>query len=135
MPILARWFLKNALLYLIFALCAGMLLASPDGHPFSGLFAVYIHTLAFAWLTQPIFGVALWRFPKYSAARPGGHEWLGSAILTMLNLGLVLRIIFKPLQSNASSSYSGWMLVPSAFLEWLAGVALVANTWARVREK
>ena len=64
-----------------------------------------------------------------------GHEWLGWATFALLNLGLVLRIIFEPLQSIISSLLTGWMLVITAILQWLSGVAFVANTWARVREK
>jgi hypothetical protein len=135
MPPLTRWFLRIALLYLILALFLGILLALPDGSPLSGLFAIYIHTLVFGWLTQLIFGVALWMFPKHSASRPRGYEWLGWATLILLNLGLVLRIIFEPLQTIGPSPVSGWMLVFSAILQWLSGVAFVFNTWARVREK
>lgn len=133
MPRLVRWFLKAALVYLILALCSGILLALPK--PLSGLFPVYIHTLAFGWLTQLIFGVALWMFPKYSSAKPRGHEWLGWATFALLNLGLVLRVIFEPIQSMGASAFSGWMLVLAAGLQWLAGIAFVANTWPRVREK
>lgn len=135
MPTLTRWFLRIALLYLILALCLGILLAVPGPSPLSGLFAIYIHTLVFGWLTQLIFGVALWMFPKYSADRPRGYEWLGWATLILLNLGLVLRIIFEPLQTLGPSPASGWMLVLSAVLQWLSGVTFVFNTWARVREK
>jgi hypothetical protein len=74
-------------------------------------------------------------FPKYSLTKPRGHEWLGWATFVLLNLGLVLRIVFEPLQSVATSPLSGWMLVIAAILQWLSGVAFVANTWARVREK
>jgi hypothetical protein len=135
MPKLTRWFLKSALLYLILALCSGVLLALADKSPLAGLFPVYIHTLAFGWLTQLIFGVAFWMFPKYSSTRPRGFEWLGWATFVLLNLGLILRILFEPLQSKAPSSLYGWMLVLSALLQWLSGVAFVANTWARVRER
>lgn len=58
MPTLTRWFHKAALIYLILALCVGILLALPGETLISGLFPVYIHTLAFGWLTQLIFGVA-----------------------------------------------------------------------------
>lgn len=135
MPILTRWFLRAALVYLILALCAGILLALPGRMLISGLFPVYVHTLAFGWLTQLIFGVALWMFPKFSSAKPRGHEWLGWTTFILLNTGLILRIIFEPLHSMMPTSFSSWMLVGSALLQWLAGMAFVANTWGRVREK
>lgn len=135
MPILTRWFLKAALVYLILALCAGILLALPGDTLISGLFPVYIHTLAFGWLTQLIFGVALWMFPKYSSAQPRGHEWLGWVTFILLNIGLTLRVIFEPLHGMRPSTFSSWMLVIAAVLQWLSGLAFVANTWSRVKEK
>jgi hypothetical protein len=135
MPPLTRWFLKAALIYLVLALCAGIFLALPDTDPIAGVFPVYFHLLTFGWLTQLIFGIASWMFPKYTPARPRGHEWLGWATFILLNTGLTLRVIFEPLNGIAASALSGWMLVTAAFLQWLAGVAFVANTWQRVREK
>ena len=135
MPKLTRWFLKAALLYLILALCSGILLALPAEKFLSGVFPIYIHTLVFGWLTQLIFGIALWMFPKYNLAKPRGHEWVGWATFILLNLGLILRIIFEPLQGITSSLLTSWMLVIAAILQWLSGLAFVANTWARVREK
>jgi hypothetical protein len=82
-----------------------------------------------------IFGVALWMFPKYSSAKPRGHEWLGWATFILLNAGLILRVIFEPLHSRVPTTLSSWMLVVAALLQWLAGLAFVANTWTRVREK
>jgi hypothetical protein len=135
MPTLTRWFLKAALIYLILTLCAGILLALPGEPLIPGLFPTYIHILAFGWLTQLIFGVALWMFPKYSSAKLRGHAWLGWATFLLLNAGLILRILFEPLHSRTPSPLSGWMLVVAALLQWLAGIAFVANTWTRVREK
>ena len=135
MPTLTRWFLKTSLIYLLLALLAGILLALPVETRLSGLFPVYIHTLAFGWLTQLIFGVALWMFPKYSNTQPRGHEWLGWATYILLNAGLSLRVIFEPLHGLSPSTLSSWMLVVAATLQWLAGLAFVSNTWTRVREK
>lgn|SRR5512139_2717928 len=135
MPRLTRWFVKTALAYLVLALCAGILLAWPAGTALPGLFPVYFHTLTFGWLTQLIFGIALWMFPKYSTAQPRGHEWLGWTAFISLNAGLILRIIFEPLNSTEPSRLAGWMLVTAALLQWLAGVAFVVNTWTRVRER
>ena len=133
MPPLTRWFLKAALVYLILALCTGILLAMAN--PISGVFPVYFHLLTFGWLTQLIFGVALWMFPKYTPAKPRGHEWLGWSTLILLKIGLLLRMIFEPLHANVASPLSSAMLITAALLQWLSCVAFVANTWKRVREK
>lgn len=135
MPPLTRWFLKAALIYLILALCAGVLLVLPDTTPMAGLFPVYFHLLTFGWLTQLIFGVALWMFPKYSPSQPRGNEWLGWATFMFLNAGLILRMIFEPLQATSVSSLNAGMLVLAAVFQWLAGLAFVTNTWKRVRVK
>lgn len=135
MPLLTRWFLKAALIYLVLALCTGIFLALPGTVRMPGLFPVYFHILTFGWLTQLIFGIGFWMFPKYSVAKPRGHEWLGWATLILLNSGLILRILFEPLHSTTPSILSSWMLVMAALLQWIAGLAFVANTWPRVREK
>ena len=135
MPPITRWFLKAALVYLILALCAGILLALPDTNPIAGVFPVYFHLLTFGWLTQLIFGIAIWMFPKYSQAKPRGHEWLGWTTFTLLNSGLILRMFFEPWNGIAPSPLTGWMLVAAALLQWSAGVAFVANTWKRIKVK
>lgn len=135
MPPLTRWFLKAALVYLVLALLTGIFLATPGTVSIPGLFPVYFHTLTFGWLTQLIFGIAFWMFPKYSIAKPRGHEWLGWATFILLNTGLIARIIFEPLHSGAPSIFTSWTLVAAALAQWLAGVTFVVNTWPRVREK
>lgn len=135
MPKLTRAFIKAALIHLVLALVAGILLAFPGGSPVPGLFAPYLHMLTFGWLTQFIFGVAIWLPPKSSKERPRGYEWLGWATFALLNGGLILRIIFEPLSANAPSPFADWMLVTAAVFQWLAGVTFLANIWPRVKEK
>lgn len=135
MPTLTRWFLKAALVYLLLALVTGIILALPIASAINGLFPGYFHMIAFGWLTQLIFGVAFWMFPKYSVANPRGREWLGWAAFICLNTGLILRVIFEPLNASAPSLVSSWALIASAVLQWLAGASFVVNTWTRVKEK
>lgn len=127
MPLLTRTFIKTALIYLALALALGIALAL---RATSGLFPVYIHLLVFGWLTQLIFGVVYWMFPKYSTEKPRGHESLGWITYALLNLGLILRVIAEPFQASL-----GILLVLSAIFQWLSGVAFIANTWRRVKEK
>jgi hypothetical protein len=134
MPTLTRWFVKASLLSLVFGLVTGVWQQIP-GAAISGLFPVYLHLLTFGWLTQLIFGIAIWMFPVYSKAQPRGPEWLGWGIFGALNAGLLLRVIFEPLQGISLSPFGSWMLVLAAILQWLAGVGFVANVWTRVRGK
>ncbi len=138
MPPLTRWFIKTSFLYLGLALIAGLLLAIQPVLNLNlpgGIFPVYIHLLAFGWLTQLIFGVIFWMFPKYSMERPHRSERLGWWTYVLLNLGLFLRAITEPIQTVQPNPISGWGLVISAILQLSAGMAFVVNTWGRVRER
>jgi cbb3-type cytochrome oxidase subunit 1 len=139
MPALSRWFVKTALVYFVAALGVGVVLAlrlAADLPP--QLFAlqpVYFHLLMVGWVSQLIFGVIYWMFPKYTAERPRGSERLGRATYGLLNLGLILRAVGEPLVAVYPGGQLGWMLALSAILQMLAGWGFVANTWARVKER
>jgi len=132
MPLLTRTFIKTAMVYFALALSLGILLTLGVSN---GFFPVYIHLLVFGWLTQLIFGVIYWMFPKYSKELPRGHDVLSWIAYGTLNVGLILRAIAEPLQASQTGSLFGILLVTSAILQWLAGVAFIANTWQRVKEK
>jgi len=71
MPRLTRWYLRAAMLHLGGALVFGVLLqvrAMRAAHPVVVvLFPTLLHLLVVGWITQVIFGVAYWMFPRYSA--------------------------------------------------------------------
>jgi hypothetical protein len=96
---------------------------------------VYFHLLLVGWVTQLIFGVVFWMFPKYSRERPRGREGLGWAIFGLLNAGLLLRAVAEPLTALYPGSSWGWGLGLSALAQWLAGLLFVGNTWGRVKER
>ena len=132
MPLLTRIFIKTAIICLALALVLGILLASGVTN---GLFPVYIHLLVFGWLTQLIFGVVFWMFPKYSVEKPRGSEALGWWTYALLNIGLLLRAIAEPIQSARPNPLGGWMLILSASLQFLSGMLFVVNSWGRIKEK
>lgn len=138
MPTLTRWFIKTSFVYLALALITGLLLAAQSLFSFAALgelFSVYIHLLAFGWLTQLAFGVVYWMFPKYSAEKPRGSEALGWWTYGLLNVGLILRAVAEPIQSAHSNPITSWTLVISAVIQFCAGLIFVLNSWNRVREK
>jgi heme/copper-type cytochrome/quinol oxidase subunit 1 len=139
MPRLTRWHLKTALLYFVAALLVGMLLAGRAvvalPAAVNALSPVYFHLLMVGWVTQLIFGVVFWMFPKQSAARPRGSDALGWAVYWLLNAGLLLRVVAEPWQTLRPAPLPGSALALSAVLQWLAGLAFVANTWPRVKER
>jgi len=139
MPSLTRWFIKASLLYFILGLLVGVWIAlqpllSPS-FALAGLFPVYLHLLVFGWITQLIFGVVFWMFPKYTRDRPRRSEGLGWATFWMLNIGLLLRALGEPLNATQPAALGAWLLLLSALLQWLSGLAFVFNTWGRVKEK
>ena len=138
MPTLTRVFIKTSFVYLALALITGLLLALQpllNLSALGGLFPIYIHLLVFGWLTQLVFGVVYWMFPKYSAATPRGSEPLGWWTYGLLNAGLILRAIAEPVQAVQPNPLTGWTLVVSALLQFLSGVTFVRNSWKRVRVK
>ena len=139
MPRLTRWYLKTALLFFVLALFIGVVLAARAVMPLpvglSALGPVYFHLLMVGWVSQLIFGVAFWMFPKQSAARPRGSEWLGWACYGLLNAGLLLRVAAEPWHSLQPGALPGALLAGAAVLQWLAGMAFVLNAWPRIKER
>jgi len=139
MPPLTRWHLRTALLWFVAALTIGVLLAAGAlvslPRAVSSLGPAYFHVLMVGWVTQLIFGVGFWMFPKYSTERPRGSEALGWAGYWLLNCGLLLRVAAEPWQSVAPGPLPGVLLAVSAGLQWLAGLAFVVNTWPRLTER
>ncbi len=138
MPTLTRWFVKTSFVYLALALVAGLLIeiqAAFHLTALSGFFPVYIHLFVLGWITQLIFGVVFWMFPKYSVEQPRGSEMFGWWTYALLNVGLLLRVIAEPLQSTQPNPVTGWMLVVSAVIQFVAGLTFVINSWGRVKVK
>ncbi len=139
MPPITRLFIKASLLYLVAALLVGLLLALRGLLNLlaivGGLTPVYFHLFMVGWVTQIIAGVAYWMFPKWSRQRPRGYDSLALATFWLLNAGLLLRVIAEPAQTVSVWPGWGWLIVAAALLQWLAGMAFVANTWPRVKEK
>lgn len=138
MPPLTRWFIKAALVSLVLALVTRTVMgALPMWNLQAGVAAlapVYLHLFMWGWVTQLIFGVVYWMFPKYSKENPHGHEGLWLATFWLFNIGLALRVIGEPLHLLRPEALWAWLTALSAVLQWLAGLAFVVNTWGRVKE-
>ena len=135
MPLTSRLFLKLSLAYFVLATSAGALSAAEVGGLWAGLFATWLHVFVVGWVTQMIMGVALWFFPKASREHPRGHEWLSWTALLALNLGLLLRIVAEPGQLGRPGAVWNGLLIASALLQWLGGMAFVVNIWPRLQPK
>ncbi len=139
MPKLVRYFIKTSMVYLALTLLVGLLLTVRNVFKIpvsvAGLFPVYIHLLVIGWLTQLIFGVAYWMFPKHSREKPRANVALAWAVYILINVGLLMRAIAEPWHAQDSGDASGLLLVLSAILQWLAALFFVINTWGRVKER
>lgn len=139
MPSLTRWYIKTSLLYFVAALIVGvalmlrLILNLPAF--IAALQPTYFHLLMLGWVAQLIFGVAFWMFPKASTSHPRGSERVGWVTYTLLNTGLLLRVLGEPLATMQPGPLPGWILVFSAALQVVAGWTFVLNTWKRVKER
>lgn len=130
MPTVVRWYVKTAMLYLAASLALGVWIATGRGGQWG---PTYLHLFLVGWVTQLIFGVAIWMLPTLSKAHPRGYEGLNWAVYGLLNVGLVLRAVAEPLLAGGRTMVLGALLVLAALAQWLAGVLFVLNAWGRVR--
>jgi heme/copper-type cytochrome/quinol oxidase subunit 1 len=132
MPLLARWFIKAALVYFVLSLLVGVVIQARSVVELPRSVAywrpVYIHLLTVGWITQLIMGVGYWMFPKFSKENPRGSVPVAWISFVLLNAGLILRVISEPSQPDL-----GWMLALSAVLQLIAGWLFVINTWFRIK--
>jgi hypothetical protein len=128
-PQLSRWLVRTALGYLLVALMIGA--AGPWFGTTFVVWPTYVHLLVLGWLTQLIFGVAYWMFPRQHGAFSAWKEAVGWGAYLSLNLGLVLRAI---VESRPSDTGGEWFVI-SALLQLAAGWALIALIWPRVRAR
>jgi len=139
MPLLTRWFIKSSFIYLVLALGAASILTTRFVWTLPPVLAalspVYFHLFMVGWVTQIIFGVVYWMFPKYNTEKPHASEGLWWATFWLLNVGLVLRVLSEPLLTVWPSVLWGGAVAMSAVLQWLAGIGFVVNTWVRVKER
>jgi len=85
------------------------------------------------WITQLIFGVAQWMFPKTSRERHHGSHRLAWITYALLNVGLLIRAIAEPRALSAAGGVWGPMLAISSLIQWTAGMIFIVDIWPRVR--
>ncbi len=139
MPLLTRWFIKSALVYLTVSLLVGVALTAQRavGLPavVEALMPVYFHLFMVGWVTQMIFGVAYWMFPRISKENPRGWDGLALVTYVALNVGLIARAVVEPILALRPAPVWAVTLVLSAVLQWIGALVFAANTWRRVRAR
>ena len=137
MPWLTRWFIKSALVYFAVSMLVGVALSAQGvvrlPPVIAALMPVYVHLFMVGWVTQMIFGVAYWMFPRVS--KQNGDREQGLALVTYItvNLGLIVRALAEPGFALRPAAGWGGMLILSAVLQWIGALAFVGTVWPRVR--
>ena len=100
MPPPARWLIKTALVYLAGALAIGLWRTGQAMGLVPGDAAVLwlpqLHFLTVGWITQLIFGVAFWLFPRPREGLSFRSTALVWTAYGALNGGLLLRFLAEP---------------------------------------
>ncbi|MBX3084457.1 MAG: DUF2871 family protein [Anaerolineae bacterium] len=139
MPVLTRWTIRTAMIYLIAGLAAGVLYwANVQWQiaPIFGAFSpTYLHMLVIGWLTQLIFGVIYWMFPIIRKDNMRGDPRLAWAVYGLLNVGLLVRVVCEPWRGLDPNDVNGIGLVVAAVLQVAAGYLFIVVCWPRVRER
>lgn len=136
MPDSARFLIKTSLIWLGLALAlsaASAMAPLPAGvWPGAAVYPSALHLLTVGWLTQLIFGVAFWLFPRWSKERPHGPVWVMWVVYTSLNVGLFLRLVAEPFPMLGGRHA---ILITSSVLQAAAGIAFAVYIWKRVKVK
>jgi hypothetical protein len=135
MPPVTRWFVKSGMVCLLAGLLGLLAVAARPvigGPPWLGaLWPTVLHLLVVGWITQLIFGVAHWMFPRHTALAPRGSERLMWLAWAALNAGLLLRVIGEPRAILGHDAAVPLLL--SAGFQLIAALAFVTNLWRRVK--
>ena len=139
MPLLTQWFIKSALVYLTVSLVVGVALTAQRAVRLpalvEALMPVYFHLFMVGWVTQMIFGVAYWMFPRISKENPRGWDGLAVVTYVVLNVGLIARAVVEPILALRPAPVWAVTLILSAVLQWIGALVFAANTWRRVRAR
>ncbi len=115
---------------LVLGLLAGVVASvSPT---FAAVRPTWVHLITVGWLTQLIFGVALWMFPR-PRVEVRHADQLGWAGFWGLNTGLLLRVVGEPWLMFTGNGKG--LLIVSAMLQLGAVLCLLLALWPRVRQR
>jgi hypothetical protein len=135
MPTLTRWYIKSSLFYFILAVIIGIGIKAgfSEVSQFSKLTPVYYHLFMVGWVTQLIFGISFWMFPRFTREKPRGNEVLAWITFALLNIGLLLRTISEPLSLTNPTPFLRNVVVVAGIFQWLAGIGYILHIWNRIK--
>ena len=140
MPAISRLLIRTGAAYLAVGMGCGVLaVLPPDLLPAAagrGLSMATVHLLTVGWITQLIFGVALWMFPRPGRPRSLPDRTLDRVAWALLNAGLLARLAVEPGWTVAPGGTAWrWTLLVSAVLQWGGVLYFAARLWPRVRSR
>lgn len=140
MPPVSRLLIRTAAAWLVAGMACGVLAVLPSellpAAARRGLSMAAIHVLAVGWITQLVFGVALWMFPRPGRPRSLPDRPLDRVAWGALNAGLLARLAVEPGWTvPAGGGAWRWTLLVSAVLQWAAVLHFAVRLWPRVRSR
>lgn len=145
MPAISRLLIRTGAAWLVAGMALGVAavlpaeLLSAELLPAAarrGLSTAAVHLLAVGWITQLIFGVALWMFPRPGRPRSLPDRPLDTAAWALLNVGLAARLAVEPGWTVPTGGAAWrWALLASAAAQWAAVLYFAARLWPRVRSR
>lgn len=123
---------------MVASLLVALAMAAPDPWRLpawiAALESTHLHLFVVGWITQIIFGVALWFFPKQSRERPRGSPAVNWSCFGALNAGLLLRAVSE---TAFAQGYTGvawsWVMTAAAVLQFAAALLFAVAIWPRVK--
>lgn len=122
----------------LFWLLAGVLLAGLAETSWLSSYPirpVWIHMLVLGWMTQWIFAISIWMFPRsinVYRERENIRTW---SLLVLWNTALIARVIFEVEVIQTNPVIRQVVLGISVLLFWVGSVLYVMEIWPRVRVK
>lgn len=132
---LHRVFIKTALAYFLIGIGMGAFMLMNKAWPQTSLPYVFTtlhnHILTVGFILMMIMGVAYWMFPRLplTSAEAMASDPLAWFNYFSLHGGLILRIVFEPLESHG---FSKPLLVVSAVGQFIGILLFVIAIWRRV---
>ncbi|MCB9136616.1 MAG: hypothetical protein H6636_14420 [Anaerolineales bacterium] len=94
MPRVSIWFIRSALIYLLFGFTLGAFILTEKGTALIPtawqLLPAHIEALLFGWTIQLILGTAFWILPRFPQEPKRGNEKVIWGVYILLNLGILL---------------------------------------------
>lgn len=134
MPLITRVFIKTGMIYFMIALLLGI--AQQIGSlAFPNISALFWHALMLGWVTQIIIGVSVWMFPGRVKKESFKHQKWSWLAYGFLNVGLIFRLFAEPFVNTSELMVWKYMLVVSAFTQFIGVLLYVIEIWPRVLSK